>query len=74
MSPAPGWVLIATAIATGIIAMLEQQAFAEYAWVPVALAVLAAVVKVLAALTAPPATRILAASAHSPVVRFLFGG
>jgi hypothetical protein len=74
MSPAPGWVLIASAIATGIIAMLEQQAFAPYAWVPVALAVLAAIVKVLASLAAPPASRSLDARAPSAVVRFLFGG
>jgi hypothetical protein len=72
MTPAPGWILIATAIATGIIAMLEQQAFAQYAWVPVALAVLAVIVKALAMLAEPP-TRSL--SSRAPAwTRFLFGG
>jgi hypothetical protein len=74
MSPAPGWILIASALCTGIIAALQHEAFAPYAWVPVALAVLAAIVKMLAALTVPPLTRSLDARAPSAVVRFLFGG
>jgi len=74
MSPAPGWIFVASAIATGLIAMLEQQAFASYAWVPVALAVLAAIVKGIAALTVPPLSRSLDSRAPSSLARFLFGG
>lgn len=74
MVPAPGWIFIASTICTGIIVALSHEAFAAYAWVPVALTVLAAIVKALAALTVSPTSRSLNARAPAPWVRFWFGG
>jgi hypothetical protein len=71
--PAPGWILIASGICSGLLSVLSGEQFAGQLWVPVALAALAAIIKWLGQQVVREPTRQVGPSSGSSFVRFWLG-
>jgi len=72
-APSPGWVLIASAICSGPLAVLSGEQFAGQLWAPIALTVLATIIKWLSQQAATKLTRQVGVAPSSPFVRFWLG-